>query len=192
MHRHTLLLLLLTTLTYCQDAVNQEMLRLHNKYRKMHGAPPMTYDSASAKLAQGWAENLANTNTFSHRPSSQRGGRGENIAYSSNGSNKSMFMMWYDEVKDWDFAQGRSRGGVTGHFTQVVWKATTKLGCGLSKGRLVCNYMPAGNFSGRYKQNVLPKGGKTDDKGDDKTDDKRDDSRDDKRDDRDKWRDNWW
>ena len=38
----------------------------------------------------------------------------------------------------------------TGHYTQVVWAKTTKLGCGYiyqnAKHTVVCNYNPAGNF----------------------------------------------
>ena len=51
----------------------------------------------------------------------------------------------------------------TGHFTQVVWKSTTQLGCGLAVNRGnkiygVCNYSPAGNVvnAGFFKANVLP------------------------------------
>jgi hypothetical protein len=47
----------------------------------------------------------------------------------------------------------------TGHFTQVVWNSSTKLGMGLalSSGKLYCvgQYSPAGNYEGQYKQNVL-------------------------------------
>lgn len=51
----------------------------------------------------------------------------------------------------------------TGHFTQVVWKASTKLGIGFARGRNDClfvvgRYKPAGNFGfpDDYAENVLP------------------------------------
>jgi len=50
----------------------------------------------------------------------------------------------------------------TGHFSQVVWKSSRELGVGKAKtpdGRqvfVVCVYFPAGNYVGRYKENVLP------------------------------------
>jgi hypothetical protein len=48
----------------------------------------------------------------------------------------------------------------TGHFTQVVWRQTTQLGCGVSTCRgmdiWVCEYDPPGNVQGHYRQNVLP------------------------------------
>jgi len=49
-----------------------------------------------------------------------------------------------------------------GHFSQVVWKSSRQLGVGKAKtldGRqvfVVCMYFPAGNYVGRYKENVLP------------------------------------
>jgi hypothetical protein len=52
----------------------------------------------------------------------------------------------------------------TGHFTALVWKSTTKLGCGSARCSrlsnrviLVCNYQPAGNIvnAGFFAANVL-------------------------------------
>jgi len=43
----------------------------------------------------------------------------------------------------------------TGHYTQVVWKSTTHLGCATYGRHLVCQYGPSGNFKGRFTQNVL-------------------------------------
>lgn len=42
---------------------------------------------------------------------------------------------------------------VCGHFTQVVWWNTARLGCGKATGAdgndvVVCNYDPPGNFDG--------------------------------------------
>ena len=40
-----------------------------------------------------------------------------------------------------------------GHYTQMVWKGTTRLGCAVRKGRkwdfLVCRYSPPGNVVGQ-------------------------------------------
>ena len=69
--------------------------------------------------------------------------------------------MWYDEVAMYNFTQP-GFSSATGHFTQVVWKATTKVGCAIvisSKGKVigVCHYTSSGNVAGQYKSNVLPK-----------------------------------
>lgn len=51
----------------------------------------------------------------------------------------------------------------TGHFTQIVWKSTEQLGCGLAittDNRVygVCNYFPQGNVinQGYFEENVQP------------------------------------
>ena len=68
--------------------------------------------------------------------------------------------MWYDEVNDFDFNNPKFNHG-TGHFTQMVWKKSSQLGCGLviaDSNRLygVCNYYPPGNTLNKFAQNVLP------------------------------------
>jgi len=63
-----------------------------------------------------------------------------------------------------------------GHFSQIVWKSTTQVGCAtqycpnglantggdVSPYFTVCNYSPPGNFEGEYGANVMqPNGGPT-------------------------------
>ena len=69
---------------------------------------------------------------------------------------------WNDEIKDYSFT--RHSGPNTGHFTQVVWQGSKELGVGKAQARdgkwlVVANYLPAGNFIGRYAENVFPVGG---------------------------------
>lgn len=72
--------------------------------------------------------------------------------------------MWGNERAQYDFSKG-GFGDHTGHFTQLVWKATTSVGCGRtlcnSKGDgtapgwlVVCEYSPRGNVQGQYQANV--------------------------------------
>lgn len=69
--------------------------------------------------------------------------------------------LWYDEVKDYDYGQPGFAMN-TGHFTQVVWKGTSKLGLGVSfsqgDGRVVIvgRYNPPGNVTGDFPNNVPP------------------------------------
>jgi hypothetical protein len=64
---------------------------------------------------------------------------------------------WYDEISSpgYNFDSPGCGGGV-GHFTQVVWKDSIKVGCGvklncgggrMSMTSVVCNYDPRGNFN---------------------------------------------
>merc|ERR1719410_1547192 len=43
----------------------------------------------------------------------------------------------------------------TTHFAQVVWKSSTKLGCGYAYDMTVCMYGPAGNVCGEHEGEVL-------------------------------------
>ena len=64
---------------------------------------------------------------------------------------------WYSEVKNYDYKRGNKRG--TGHFTQLVWVASRKLGLGVAKRNgkvfVVANFDPAGNVIGAFQENVL-------------------------------------
>ena len=72
---------------------------------------------------------------------------------------------WYSESKNYDYASGTGKNNaVVGHFTQLVWKSTTQIGCivaegscsGYSQSYFVCwNYFPGGNILGQYPKNVL-------------------------------------
>ena len=52
----------------------------------------------------------------------------------------------------------------TGHFTQLVWKSSEKLGAGMAfnndrtKVYVVARYSPPGNYEGQYGDNVFPAG----------------------------------
>ena len=60
--------------------------------------------------------------------------------------------IYFDSAQIADFENNGANGQMVGHFTQVVWGSTNKLGCGkyVTSGRinLVCNYGEAGNFIG--------------------------------------------
>lgn len=71
--------------------------------------------------------------------------------------------MWYDEIEFYDYSNPGQRYANTteaiGHFTQVVWKASTDVGCGLAIGPDfyvygVCNYSPPGNYIGAQNYQV--------------------------------------
>merc|ERR1712144_58785 len=134
-------------------------LSLHNKYRAKHGAGSLSWDSEVEATARWWACELASRCRISHSNFGDRQGHGENLAWGY-GSVERAFMAWYEEVDLYNY-NNPGFYGATGHFTQVVWKDTKKLGCAISNcpGQAdihVCPHAPAGNYAGQFEENVLP------------------------------------
>ncbi|XP_063682578.1 uncharacterized protein LOC134817371 [Bolinopsis microptera] len=120
----------------------------------------MKWDIDVATFAQHWCDKLKNEDKMEH---SKGSGFGENLFWASGDSSsvdagKSAVKLWYDEIKDYDYYHPEF-SGKTGHFTQVVWRSSTKVGCGIAiKGKstwVCCNYSPPGNFIGQYGANVF-------------------------------------
>src|SRR5262249_51751891 len=90
-----------------------------------------------------------------------RSEHGENLAGGTAGAlgPEGAAQMWYREGEHYSFKKG-SFSMTTGHFTQLVWVGTRRLGCAKAtcndREVWVCNYDPPGNVEGQYKQNVLP------------------------------------
>lgn len=148
-----------------------KILAEHNKKRALKGKPALTWDTGLENFAKGYAPTFC-SNGMVHSSSDQRSSvnAGENLYMtSSTDSNDNAGIdatdAWYDEVKDYTTPQN-SDFEKTGHYTQLVWKSTTKLGCALyvcksgdHQGTYVnCNYSPPGNMQGNnwqyYNDNV--------------------------------------
>lgn len=145
-----------------------ECLKAHNSKRALHGARPLTWDSSLAREAQVWALDLATRNIMEHAQSNDDG---ENLYQSFTTSSKpatckEAVEAWYGEVSDYPFWNPPNSIFDTkaqiGHFTQVVWKSTKKLGVGIASVKhgfwtttyIVARYSPPGNYNGRLKQEV--------------------------------------
>ncbi|KAG5272101.1 hypothetical protein AALO_G00161670 [Alosa alosa] len=142
----------------------KETLEAHNTYRQRHGAAPMTLNKDLSRSAKKWAEYLLASNKMQHSQADY----GENLYYAWSSTPKQLkgneaVDSWYNEIKDYSFSRPGFQSN-TGHFTQVVWKGSEKLGVGLATdGKttfVVCQYLPAGNISnpGYFEKNVLPAG----------------------------------
>ncbi|MFO0619401.1 MAG: CAP domain-containing protein [Polyangiaceae bacterium] len=133
-----------------------EILEAHNRHRAAHCAPPLAWSEELASVAQAWADKLA---TNGCKLQHSHGELGENLAGGTTGlvgASKSV-ELWYGESSQYDFAHG-GFSMTTGHFTQLVWKDSARLGCGTAScggtGVYVCEYDPPGNVEGLYAENV--------------------------------------
>lgn len=154
----------------CLEAFRGASLNAHNLYRSKHSAPPLAKDSELDNSAQSYATQMGITNVFAH---SNRANTGENLYAAYNSKSLTLayceqlgndcVKSWYDEISTYDYTSPGFSSG-TGHFTQVVWVSSNKLGMGLGFGKksswnayyCVAQYSPPGNYAGQYKINVLP------------------------------------
>jgi len=139
--------------------VNQtEILNAHNRYRQeiktKKPLPNLKWSDEVARSAQKWADKLAANNSFEHSDGSPYG---ENLWQGTANSYSQTQMVdgWGDEKKDFVFGvfPNVSKTGNwadVGHYTQIIWRDTTEVGCGLATGGgndvLVCQYNPPGNY----------------------------------------------
>ena len=116
----------------CNRACQDECVKIINKYRKNHRAPPLTYSQTLANKAQKWADG----GKFGYDMTS-RGKYGQLIEWDVKDelpNFTSVIKHWHDNAKDFDFARGRSKTGKTLHdFTQIVWKKAHMVGCARSE-----------------------------------------------------------
>lgn len=170
-------------------SVKEACLKAHNDVRALHqGTPALKHDDALAKEAANWALDIASSKNFRHSNTKN----GENIYYQAVMSNigppgqppvlspAHAVFAWYQE--SWEvngrpqaYNYNSEQNPGTGHFTQIVWKETTKVGCGvatfeepnpsnpsfkMSNTYIVAQYQKPGNMMGDFVKNVKPlKGG---------------------------------
>ncbi|KAM8800517.1 glioma pathogenesis-related protein 1 [Rhynchonycteris naso] len=159
------------------EAFIKDCVHFHNKFRsEVKPAASdmlyMTWDPVLAQTAKTWARNCR----FEHNKELQHPHKlhpnftslGENIWTGSLSifSVSSAITNWYSEIQHYDF-KTRNCNHVCGHYTQVVWADTYKVGCAVqycsavstgtatitNAAHFICNYGPAGNYRGSWPYN---------------------------------------
>ena len=140
--------------------LDARLLALHNRERAAVGTPALTWDPALATAAAAYAPQLARLGRLVHSPDSARPGQGENLWMGTRGaySLEEMAGSWAAEKRLFragvfpNVSTSRNWSDV-GHYTQMIWRSTTRLGCALHRTRrwdfLVCRYAPYGNVDGQ-------------------------------------------
>ncbi|EMC96586.1 hypothetical protein BAUCODRAFT_148171 [Baudoinia panamericana UAMH 10762] len=141
----------------------------HNIHRVNHSAPNIVWDTGLANTAAI----IASSCNYSHNTDVNGGGYGQNIAAGVNAENISLIIteLFYNGEVNWfDGLYNVAQPNMTnfehwGHFSQIVWKSTTSIGCatqmcsnlinfGTDSSFTVCNYGPPGNFANEYGDNI--------------------------------------
>jgi len=134
----------------------KEALDFHNAKRRDVGAQPLQWSVDLAAGAQKWANHLAADRqcNLEHNAANSNG---ENLfGGSGSGYNAlSASQAWYSEIKNFKYGVlTNANWQSAGHYTQMVWGNTTKVGMGratCSSGAIVivAEYNPPGNYIGQ-------------------------------------------
>jgi len=141
-------------------SISARILAMHNRERAAVGAPPLTWDPALATAAASYGPTLAGLRRLAHSPRETRPGQRENLAMGSSGYYRleDLVGFWVEEKRHFQpglFPHVSRTGRWTdvAHYTQMIWKGTTNVGCALHNGGdrsyLICRYSPPGNADGR-------------------------------------------
>ncbi|KAK3126305.1 hypothetical protein QOZ80_7AG0554620 [Eleusine coracana subsp. coracana] len=133
----------------------QDYVDPHNAARSDVGVGPVSWDDNVAAYAQSYAQQRQGDCALQH----SGGPYGENIFWGSAGADWSAadaVKSWVDEKQYYDHGSNSCAAGqVCGHYTQVVWRDSTTIGCARvvcdNNGGvfITCNYNPPGNFVGQ-------------------------------------------
>ena len=140
--------------------LERRLLALHNRERAAVGTPPLTWDAGLAAAAAAYGPELARRGRLAHSPPEARPGQGENLWMGTRGaySPEEMVGSWVEEKRLFRpgvFPDVSTSGhwSDVAHFTQMIWRSTTRLGCALHRSAradfLICRYAPPGNVVGQ-------------------------------------------
>lgn len=141
----------------------------HNKWRAEVGiTEKLRYSPSLAATAHAWVDNLKRSNHCRMRHSKPDRQYGENLYWASaltwsDGRNElqkvspeKVVDSWGSEKANYDSTNNRcTHGKMCGHYTQIVWRTTTTVGCAMAvcedtqEQVWACQYQPSGNWAGR-------------------------------------------
>lgn len=138
-----------------QDANSQQAyLGPHNAARSAVGVPPLMWNATLENYARNYANSQrGNCQALIH----SMGPYGENLYWGYDSRQrktaKDAVASWVNEKVDYNKQTGKCNPGkVCGHYTQIVWKSTTQVGCAsvvcndqFKSNYFICSYSPAGN-----------------------------------------------
>jgi glioma pathogenesis-related protein 2 len=149
-------------------SVSRPGIDYQNYFRRIHHSPPLVYDQNITNIAQKYANYLSSNNLFQHGMLYDNNGNrlGQNLmaVWNTKLNNSEIIKMavrnWYQENIYYNYSNP-GFNTKTGHFTQVVWKSSKKIGFGIARNGtkvvVVADYFPAGNVNNQFRQNVFPK-----------------------------------
>jgi len=147
---------------YEEPQLAREFLTAHNIYRCAAGIDMLEWDMAAFQTARSYAQK-APTDRLAHSKARERQSKhgvtfGENVAVGFGLWPGQVVARWYDEIRNTQGGKFRPNRAGLGHYTQLVWRKTRRVGCSFGQDRRVaiCHYDPAGNERGKHLSQVAP------------------------------------
>ncbi|XP_074310357.1 pathogenesis-related protein 1A-like [Silene latifolia] len=149
-------LAIISTIFITSQAQNNpiDYIAAHKSARSAVGVATLVWDTNLAKYAQTYANQRAADCNLVHSATEDYG---ENIAvgygYSNGFTGVDAVNLWVAEKPHYDYYSNTCKNGECGHYTQVVWRDTVRLGCARVTCKnggvfVTCNYDPPGNYEG--------------------------------------------
>ena len=142
------------------EAYKNKILQFHNDLRREHKSSEIEEDEELNNMANSCIESLLSNKNGINKLNIYKGQIvGENIIVSDSKNPEVIFNKILNEKKEYNFNLNKFDKNF-GHFTQAIWKGTSKIGiCFLAdkenrKYYTVLLYYPAGNILGEFSENV--------------------------------------
>ncbi|XP_037431575.1 pathogenesis-related protein 1-like [Triticum dicoccoides] len=150
-----LLLALASAMAVMAQNSQKDFVDVHNAARADVGVREVTWDDTVAAYAQSYAEQCRGDCKLIH---TSPGGRyGENLyggdGFGTKWTAADAVSSWAKEKQDYDHGSNTC-SAICGHYTQVVWRNSTAIGCAravCASGNgvfIICSYSPPGNYPG--------------------------------------------
>jgi hypothetical protein len=147
----------------------QALIMAHNVARVQEGVQnDLHWDETLTRDAQSYANTLASSGAWEHDSKNHEGYSngpyGENLyASTAKPTLEDAADAWIKEKRDYHYgkvgdASTCNVDAICGHYTQVMWRETTRVGCAISKYKtgkmknwyvVVCKYKTPGNYIGQ-------------------------------------------
>lgn len=149
----------------------KDVMTAVNEKRKIHGVKRLGRSRKLNQEARQWARHLAAMDKMDHKDEKDLG---QNIyrltailpVQKSHVTGVQVVDQWYSQSEKYKFGEEPTFGPLeTGHFCQMVWKDTKKMGVGIAINDnqhniyVVAFFTPKGNYKGEFATQVPPVGG---------------------------------